>query len=337
MSGTCYLCVATRQIHSREIVEVFKMWVKHSEQYDPRTIALQREASLADGLLTLGFKSLQIADFQNQECYYAGFFNMTIALERVCKLAIQSDAYKEKGQFLTDGELKNEYGHKLNELYGKISQIIERHGNTVEKPKNTQEIEKMLNFLTDFAKRSRYYNLTSLQQAKGNSEPIKQWFKIALRHQQSDLPSMELRQENENQEPDDGEEDELHDAWFFREDGQSISSPADMKNALTRSFHAQLEGLTICYRICQYLIRGLLLFSEACSPSDQAILDKQSCDKNGSLEKMLRRAEERGNIFYLPNYEEFFEYFSRTDNEFHKECEECLRIIYQGKYSSCRS
>ena len=104
------------------------MWVKHSEQYDPRTIALQREASLADGLLTLGFKSLQIADFQNQECYYAGFFNMTIALERVCKLAIQSDAYKEKGQFLTDGELKNEYGHKLNELYGKISQIIERHG-----------------------------------------------------------------------------------------------------------------------------------------------------------------------------------------------------------------
>ena len=64
------------------------MWVKHSEQYDPRTIALQREASLADGLLTLGFKSLQIADFQNQECYYAGFFNMTIALERVCKLAI---------------------------------------------------------------------------------------------------------------------------------------------------------------------------------------------------------------------------------------------------------
>lgn len=148
---------------------------------------------------------------------------------------------------------------------------------------------------------------------------------------------MELRQENENQEPDDGEEDELHDAWFFREDGQSISSPEDMKNALTRSFHAQLEGLTICYRICQYLIRGLLLFSEACSPSDQAILDKQSCDKNGSLEKMLRRAEERGNIFYLPNYEEFFEYFSRTDNEFHKECEECLRIIYQGKYSSCRS
>ena len=109
MSGTCYSRVATRQIHSREIVEVFKMWVKHSEQYDPRTIALQREASLADGLLTLGFKSLQIADFQNQECYYAGFFNMTIALERVCKLAIQSDSYKREGQFLTDGELKK-YG-----------------------------------------------------------------------------------------------------------------------------------------------------------------------------------------------------------------------------------
>lgn len=110
------------------------MWVKHSEQYDPRTIALQREASLADGLLTLGFKSLQIADFQNQECYYAGFFNMTIALERVCKLAIQSDSYKRKGQFLTDGELKK-YGHKLSELYVKVSQIIESNGNTVKESK----------------------------------------------------------------------------------------------------------------------------------------------------------------------------------------------------------
>ena len=191
MSGTCYSRVATRRIHSREIVEVFKMWVKRSEQYDPRTIALQREASLADGLLTLGFKSLQIADFQNQECYYAGFFNMTIALERVCKLAIQSDSYKREGQFLTDGELKK-YGHKLSELYVKVSQIIESNGNTVKESKNAQEIKEMLNFLTDFAERSRYYNLTSLQQAKGNSEPIKQWFKIALRHQQSDLPSMEL-------------------------------------------------------------------------------------------------------------------------------------------------
>ena len=84
--------------------------------------------------LTLGFKSLQIADFQNQECYYAGFFNMTIALERVCKLAIQSDSYKREGQFLTDGELKK-YGHKLSELYVKVSQIIESNGNTVKESK----------------------------------------------------------------------------------------------------------------------------------------------------------------------------------------------------------
>lgn len=34
MSSTCYSRVVTRQIHLREIVEVFKMWVKHSEQYD---------------------------------------------------------------------------------------------------------------------------------------------------------------------------------------------------------------------------------------------------------------------------------------------------------------
>lgn len=64
MSGTCYSRVATRQIHSREIVEVFKMWVKHSEQYDPRTIALQREASLADGLLTLGSNRCRLLIFR---------------------------------------------------------------------------------------------------------------------------------------------------------------------------------------------------------------------------------------------------------------------------------
>ncbi|MFR4785486.1 MAG: hypothetical protein ACLUAM_02505 [Bifidobacterium adolescentis] len=130
------------------------VFVEH-EGTDKRWLALCREACTAAGMLEVGIKALSHADFNRQDLYYAGFFNVTIAMERICKLVLDSQRFYEKGEFLKGGEL-SKLGHSLTNLYRKVQNIEESFSEGISSRRvdiPLDELEDILNFLTDFAKK----------------------------------------------------------------------------------------------------------------------------------------------------------------------------------------
>ena len=56
--------------------------------FSPTFILLQQEAYLARGTLSAGLTAMRNATFPDKEAFYSGFFNTSIALERIMKLIV---------------------------------------------------------------------------------------------------------------------------------------------------------------------------------------------------------------------------------------------------------
>ena len=78
---------------------------------------LQHEADLAEGSLSVGLTALRNATVADKRQFYSGFFNTTIAIERLMKLIVVVD-HMLSNSFVppTKRELKS-YGHNLMTLY----------------------------------------------------------------------------------------------------------------------------------------------------------------------------------------------------------------------------
>ena len=159
-------------------------------------ILLQREAHLAQGTLSIGLTALRNAVFPDIPAVYSGFFNTSIALERVMKLIVVSDhmvmnafAAPEKKELLG-------YGHDLVELYSSCAAVALRQNSTPFELPIRGSIEcEILEFLSEFAKRSRYYNLDALSSSpQGYGNPLERWSKVLGDVLNADVPKGKISQ-----------------------------------------------------------------------------------------------------------------------------------------------
>lgn len=153
-------------------------------------VLLQQEAYLATGSLSAGLTALRNAHFPDKASFYSGFFNTSVAFERIMKLIVTVDHLLENSfRAPTVRELKA-YGHDLESLHSSCVEIGQKHQLKFIESFSNNSIElEVLQFLSEFAKKSRYYNLDALSSApSAYREPLDRWGDILEHIFNSDVP-----------------------------------------------------------------------------------------------------------------------------------------------------
>lgn len=284
--------------------------------YDPQWIALQREVSLSESMLSLGLHALRNADFNHQAYYYTGFFNITIALERVYKLILESHEYSTHGGFLTDAQLKKE-GHDLLKLYERTKSLT----NPISKkqpasaPIPEEELKDTLTFLTDFAKKDRYYNFISLGKG-GAADPVARWYRLVLqRHAQPPLTQMQ-KDFLDNAQAQDNNPSSFCDIHHFDECGNNLESNEQCCKAFFQAEHIQKQGTLTLFQIIKDAIQQLCSYSNLYDPETQSGI-YNSPNHPRSWEELERQMSEPQPL-QLPNFAEFFKEFHQPKEDYSK-------------------
>lgn len=135
---------------------------------------ISKEAGLAATCLEQGLTALRKANFAQKWNYYQAFFLLSIGVERLLKLTIITWYRVEENKLPTNGELKS-YGHNIENMYFKLLEKIDPNNKFIEKDSLYISI---LQFLTEYAKTSRYHNLDRLSGVESSIDPIHQWHVI---------------------------------------------------------------------------------------------------------------------------------------------------------------
>lgn len=162
--------------------------------FTPAFVLLQQEAYLARGSLSVGLTALRNAVFPDKATFYSGFFNTSIAFERVMKLIVVIDHMLQHGHTPPSiAELKR-YGHSLKSLYASSVAAANRIGLTFAVPAANSLEERILVFLSEFATVSRYYNFDALLTAPSSyAEPLGAWESIMDEVLIQDVPPKKIQ------------------------------------------------------------------------------------------------------------------------------------------------
>lgn len=301
---------------------------KHSA-YDSKWIALQRESNLSSSMLSFGLHALCNANFLHQEWYYTGFFNITIALERIYKLILESHEFTTQGSFLTDTQLRDE-GHDLLKLYNRTKKltnpIIKKLDNDVSTP--NEELTKVLTFLTDFAKKDRYFNFISLEK-KGPADPVARWHRLVLQwHMQPPLTQMQ-RNILSKARAQDNQPHSFYDIHHFDEYGNSVESNEQYWKAIFLSEHVQKTGTLILFKIAKAATNQLCSYSNLYDPNTQSKIYSPSSHPRSWEE--FEQEMNKPQPLQLPYFEDFFTEFPKSEEDYLRFVDEKQRARYISK------
>ena len=143
-----------------------------------KEILLVREASMASMSIGVGLTHIRKYDFVQPGFFYSSLYSITTGIERLMKLIlIYHSRVENNDKFPNNGQLKA-FGHKISDLFNLSLSINSKFGFNNEEDVLKKDIlyEIILNFLSDFANQSRYYNLDTLTgRLQNNEEPLKRW------------------------------------------------------------------------------------------------------------------------------------------------------------------
>jgi hypothetical protein len=161
--------------------------------FDRKFSLLAQEAHLTKNSLLSGFDNLLKANyFQDKEGYfYTSFFNLSIGIERILKLAVVTDYMLTNNyQTPTIKQLKRKFGHNIRNLYIECLHLLPRYLNPTESnPTRTANDETLIDFITEYSIDSRYFNLNEVCEAKQNRSPLYKWQDIATDIYEENTPS----------------------------------------------------------------------------------------------------------------------------------------------------
>ncbi len=133
---------------------------------------LNREAALASQQLGSGLSTIRKYDFSSKGVFYSGMFSICIGVERILKLIALLD-YRCKNDHYPENRFLKDKGHKINDLVTYCRAIVT---DIEQKVFDDSLSDQILNFLTDFAVSSRYYNLDAITgKFQANNEPMARW------------------------------------------------------------------------------------------------------------------------------------------------------------------
>jgi hypothetical protein len=155
----------------------------------PSFFYLQQELLLAEEALAIGLTALRNGTLTNRGALYVGFFELSIALERILKVILIIDFMHSHRLAYPDSKLVTKYGHNLVRLYNAVRRL---GGGEILAPLAEGSVSTLiLRFLSRFAKSSRYYNLDALTESATGSDPLEEWHEILRMVIERDVPATE--------------------------------------------------------------------------------------------------------------------------------------------------
>ncbi|TKA92033.1 hypothetical protein [Halopseudomonas bauzanensis] len=156
----------------------------------------QQEGFLARSSLLAGLNALRKAnvDDTNKGLFYSAFFELSIGFERLMKLVLVIDHMANNDlRPMTDQELKNKYGHKIESLYKSCAELNERLGRSTDNFYKEGCFEwDIIHFLHEFALSARYYNLSKLTNGQRTNDPLSEWWALLTSVIHSDVSQKKL-------------------------------------------------------------------------------------------------------------------------------------------------
>lgn len=148
----------------------------------PRSfLLLQQEAILAKSSVLSGFEFMIKGGFDDvyKGHYYTAFFQLSIGIERMLKLAIISDHMFRNSYQPPDIKTIISYGHNLLTLYRRAKEISETYSNIIFPVLEDNSIRNnILVFMNNFAASTgRYHNISNIAQVT-NPDPLTTWWDI---------------------------------------------------------------------------------------------------------------------------------------------------------------
>lgn len=137
---------------------------------------LAREAHLIAEIFYSGLTQLRNSSSSNVGKAYVGFFNLSIGIERICKLIIIADhMVNNESRAPTKQQIRG-YGHKITDLVTQAVAISKRYDRQVIEDINEDIITwKLLEFLGKFAGTVRYENIDGLCDDTIDVDHMKKW------------------------------------------------------------------------------------------------------------------------------------------------------------------
>lgn len=138
-------------------------------------LLLIKECGLTATSIDQGLITLRKSHFGVKGLYYQSFFLLSIGIERLLKLIIIVKTLVEKDKFPENNELKN-YGHRIIDMFNHLTNELCPNENLTLRD---EIFEPILQFLSDYAQSSRYYNLDTLSGRNTKTgDPLHAWYNI---------------------------------------------------------------------------------------------------------------------------------------------------------------
>lgn len=135
------------------------------------------------------------ATFPDKAAFYSGFFNTSIAFERIMKLIVVANHMLQNSFNSPTKNILKTYDHDLVSLYeSSVSAAVSAGVEGVNMPTLGSIENQILEFLSEFAKSARYYNLDSLATTPSISkDPLAEWEIILKRVLSQDVPKAKMQ------------------------------------------------------------------------------------------------------------------------------------------------
>lgn len=154
------------------------------------------------GCLKSSLSALRAGSSVERGPFYVAFFNFAIGVERLLKVLLLLDHWQRDRRFPNNSELKRyggRSGHDVEMLYASAKVLFARYGLPWPPGFEPDDIDRrLLGFLSDFAKSSRYFNLDTLAGAAKSADPLAAWEALLDDVYEEDVPELK-RVSNEAQ------------------------------------------------------------------------------------------------------------------------------------------
>ena len=123
------------------------------------------EANIANDMMLDGLTGLRKANNFEIEKYYKSFFLLSIGIERLLKLILIYEYKKKNDGKLPSNKILKDSGHNIKKMIKtSCPNLLDKYIYNI-----------VIEFITDFAKNTRYYNLDILTGKELEADPISVW------------------------------------------------------------------------------------------------------------------------------------------------------------------
>lgn len=153
---------------------------------------LLQEGHLTRSCLMSGFGFLNRADYREKKgAYYSAFFQLSIGMERLFKIAYILNFKLENDMRLPVDKDLRKLGHNLKDMY-EVCAGFRKPSQYFRKPGSLEY--DVLSVLSDFANGARYHNLNELSGGRKLDDPLQAWQMVHNKVSEQELSSK--RREN---------------------------------------------------------------------------------------------------------------------------------------------